>query len=317
MIGIIILNYNTWIETKKCVDSIKSHVSIKDTYKIYIVDNCSTIQISSRDKEEYERDEKIALLFSKENRGYSAGNNIGIKKAMQDGCQYFLISNSDILIVDNSIKVMKEYLNDNVNTLIVGPEIYNAENEFQYIYMLKRLDAVGKLKNMMLSTPFKVFFRKFEKSFIRKESLKLPIKVFGVSGCCFMISKKGVDLLYPLDERTFLYEEEYIIGSIVEKANFDIYVIPNTHVIHAHGVSTGGMTPYTYTCLVNSEQLYLKEYLNEKKMMCKLLVRIRKLRYLILCISKKNYRVFYKKFKNLIKDYQDEVLDFAKQRKKI
>lgn len=315
MIGIIILNYNTWNETKKCVNSIIDHLNIKkDNYRIYIVDNCSTVQISSEDKAEYEKDERITLLFSKQNRGYSAGNNIGIKKAIEDECQYVLICNSDILIVDDSIKMMKEYLDVHENTIIVGPEIYNVDNDFQSIYMLKRLDAVGKIKNMMLSTPFKCFFKKFEKSFIRREPLKSPIKVFGVSGCCFMMSRKGLELLYPLDERTFLYEEEYIIGTIVKKTKFDIYVIPNTHVIHAHGVSTGGMTPYTYTCLINSEQLYLKEYLNERDMLCKLILVIRKCKYMILCIKKKNYRNYYKKFKSDIKNYHDKVLNSTKKR---
>ena len=81
--------------------------------------------------------------------------------------------------------------------------------------------------------------------------------------------------MYPLDERTFLYEEEYIIGARLEKSCFDCFIIPNTHVIHAHGVSTGGVTPFSYQCLIESEQLYLKEYLHSNWCIRKLILLIR------------------------------------------
>ena len=36
--------------------------------------------------------------------------------------------------------------------------------------------------------------------------------VYHVSGCCFLMNRKAAETLYPLDENTFLYDEELIIG---------------------------------------------------------------------------------------------------------
>ena len=143
--------------------------------------------------------------------------------------------------------------------------------------MLTKLTAWGKIKNMCLHTPFGFLFKKFKNEFICDHQLDKPLKVFGVSGCCFMMSRDCAEYLYPLDERTFLYEEEYIIGAILENSKYSVFVIPNTYVIHAQGVSTGKISKFSYNCLIESEQLYLKEYLHTNIVMRYVIFALRKL----------------------------------------
>lgn len=274
MIGIVILNYNTWNETVECVKSIDKYKPV-DSYKIYIVDNNSSVDPTDSELLYLQKNVNVEIINSKINKGYSAGNNIGLKSALNDNCDRILICNSDILFVDDSISEMDSFLKTDSSIGIVGPQIYNKSDEFQPFYMITKLTGLGKIKNMFLHTPFKVLFKNFEKSFIRKSELSSPMKVFGVSGCCFMLNQDCLKYLYPLDERTFLYEEEYIIGAVLEKSKYKVYIIPNTHVIHAHGASTKGMTDFSYKCLINSEQLYLKEYLHTNIVLRKIILTIR------------------------------------------
>lgn len=278
MLGIVILNYNTWNETVNCCKSIKKYV--RDIqYKIYVVDNNSSEKIMPEIEDFFINEAAIELIYSCENKGYSAGNNIGIGKALDDDCKYIMICNSDVLFVDDSVRKLMVFLSENEGAGIVGPQIYNTLDEFQPFYMLSKLTAVGKIKNMFLKTPLNVFFKSFKKNFIRTQPLVEALKVFGVSGCCFMLSSECANFLYPLDENTFLYEEEYIIGVQLEKSSFEVYIIPNTHVIHAHGASTKGMSEFAYNCLIESEQYYLKEYLKTNIVLRKILFWIRKLLY--------------------------------------
>lgn len=274
MLGIIVLNYNTWKESIDCISNLQN-VLQNEVYKIYLIDNNSTKKPTDIQIKKIENFQNIKLIYSNVNNGYSAGNNIGLKEALSDKCHYILICNSDILIHDSSVQNMITFFKENKNAGVVGPQIYNVNDEFQSFYMLTRLTATGKLKNMLLKTPFKILFSNFKKTFILDHELEKPRKVFGVSGCCFMLSNECARFLYPLDERTFLYEEEYIIGARLEESCFDCFIIPNTHVIHAHGVSTGGMTPFSYQCLIESEQLYLKEYLHSNWFIRKLILLIR------------------------------------------
>lgn len=276
MLGIIILNYNTWHESIECIESIRKYLCDYD-YKIYLVDNKSPVLPTVEEEKFLCEIQNLILVKSDENRGYSAGNNIGIRMALEDNCDYIMICNSDILFVDNSIYTMIDYMNQNPNVGITGPQIYNQNDEFQPFYMLIKLTASGKIKNMLLKTPLKKFMKKFESEFILKNELQVPKRVFGVSGCCFIMSYECAKFLFPLDERTFLYEEEYIIGVRLENTGIETYIIPNTHIIHAHGASTGGISRFSLQCLIDSEQLYLKEYLHTSWIMRKCIIVIRKI----------------------------------------
>lgn len=277
-IGIIILNYNTWKESINCIESIFKYCS--SNYKIYFVDNKSSIPMTKEFQNlMFQYNDRIKYIVAKNNSGYSAGNNIGLNEAMKDNCNYFFICNSDVLFVDNTIEKMIRFMKSDDTIGIVGPQIYDLDGKFMPFNMLCKLTAIGKIKNMMLKTPMRVFLTKFRESFYLEEELTNCKKVFGVSGCCFLVSKKCLEYLYPLDEQTFLYEEEYIIGTILEKSQFDIYIIPDTRVIHAHGASTQGITKFSYKCLMESEQYYLKEYLHTNVFMRIIIYLIRKLMY--------------------------------------
>lgn len=275
IIGIVILNYNTWSDTINCINSIFKFYS-REILTIYVVDNKSPIAPTQEQYTFLKKQVNIRLVFSTENKGYSAGNNIGIKIALEEGCERILICNSDVIFIDTSLLIMNKFLDNNINVGIVGPQIYDSNYVFQPIHMLSKLTAYGKIKYMCLHTPFRILFKKFNREFIEYEELKVPMKVFGVSGCCFLMSKECAELLYPLDERTFLYEEEYIIGTILEKSSLDVYVLPNTHIIHTQGGSTGKISCFSYKCLIDSEQIYLKDYLHTNFILRKIILIVRK-----------------------------------------
>ena len=129
MIGIIILNYNTQNETVECVESIIKTTTSK--YKIYIVDNCSSDNSYAHLSKMYSNSKAIEVIKSESNRGYSAGNNIGIKKALEEGAEIVILSNSDIVYFENSIDEINKYLDSNKNIGILGPKIILQDNSIQ------------------------------------------------------------------------------------------------------------------------------------------------------------------------------------------
>lgn len=87
---IIIVNYNGSKDTLACLDSIKN-ITYKN-YKVIVVDNGS-----SEDKNilsDTISDENIQLILLNKNIGFSAGNNVGIRYALNQGADYivFLIT---------------------------------------------------------------------------------------------------------------------------------------------------------------------------------------------------------------------------------
>jgi GT2 family glycosyltransferase len=89
LVYIILVNYRGYIDT---VDCVKSLLNIKyKNYKIIIVENASS------DEDILKKDEFLnahsKILYASENKGFSDGNNIGIKYARQFKPEYILLLN--------------------------------------------------------------------------------------------------------------------------------------------------------------------------------------------------------------------------------
>lgn len=80
-IYIILVNFNNYKLTNDCINSIQ-----KSTYKnisIVIIDNASNDDSYAVLSSMYSNNESIFVIKSSENNGFSAGNNIGIKFALE------------------------------------------------------------------------------------------------------------------------------------------------------------------------------------------------------------------------------------------
>lgn len=297
MIGIVILNFNSWNLTVDCIESIEN--TNVENYKIYVVDNLSNEKMTDRFNKIKDK-KTIKFIQAKDNRGYSAGNNIGIREAIKDNCAYFLIVNSDIIFHDNSIENMKLYLNNNKKVGIVGPKVYLSSGEIQDIDMLIKTTLRVKYRLIFQKTPLKLLFCKKELKFSQpKDQVKQPFKVHSVSGCCFMISRDCIKKIYPFDETPFLYEEEVIIGTIMEANNLDTIYLTSSEVTHFHGQTTKNLKAFSYIEFVRSEIYYLRNYLNNKRIQLFPLVLIRFLKYcknvFLFSDYRKNFKQFFKR----------------------
>lgn len=301
MVGIIILNYVNWNETIKCIESIKQNEN-KCNYHIYVVDNASPIPTPEEIKQYY-NEPKITFIQKKENDGYSAGNNVGIKQAILDGCKEILIANSDIIFNKDSIYNMKKFLNENREVGIVGPKVFTPEGHLQKITFAVKTDLKGKYKYLLRKTIFSPMVKSYVDKFsARDKDLTKPFEVHSVHGCCFMMSANCVKDITPLDENTFLYQEELIIGITMEEKGYKTVYLPDSEVVHAHGQSTKHIKAFSYICLVESEFYYFKKYLKTSFIALFPLYLIRTLKYLVMSFKSKDFREnFIRYFKRTFK----------------
>ena len=99
---------------------------------------------------------------------------------------------------------------------------------------------------------------KYQGMHLQKDS---QFRDFHVSGCCFMMDRQTAELLYPLDENTFLYDEELIIGIKMKQANKQTWYNGKAIVEHHHGYTTQRNSAFMQKCIRDSEQYYCREYL--------------------------------------------------------
>jgi GT2 family glycosyltransferase len=97
-------------------------------------------------------------------------------------------------------------------------------------------------------------------------------------------------VITPLDEHTFLYEEESIIGVRMEESELKSVYFPRASVIHKHGQSTGCVKAIPYICIVQSELYYCFNYLHNKKYQVLPLYIYRTLGYFLRMLKYDAYR---------------------------
>lgn len=233
-LGVVILNYNTYEETIRCVESICTYV--KCHYSIYIVDNCSSDGSGERLVGFFAQYKDVEVLQNIKNTGYSAGNNVGIKKAEKDGCAYIAIVNSDVELLNDAFTLMIDTLENDPSVLMVGPSVVDNNGRESQIPRKKLTFRTFVLDRH----PFCDLLHRGRTGDRYYTVSNRGVTTFdgSVSGCCFVVKMEDFKSIDYFDENVFLYYEEdilaYKMASIQRKAAVNM----DAKVWHKANVST-------------------------------------------------------------------------------
>lgn len=249
----VIINYNTKALAEKLVANVKDYQSIS---KILIVDNASTDD-SYQELKKLEND-RIEVIQAKENKGFSAGMNIGAKRAIElfSKCD-IIFSNTDIIIsseetieiLQTALKMRRVAVASPVvfqeNTISRGWKIPSAKEE-----ILINLPGIGK---------------KFQKKYMFYDEDHYKGKysyVEAVSGCFFMIKSEALKRVNYFDENVFLYYEENILGEKLRNSSYTLVICNEALIIHDHSVSIDHNvgTINKFKILKTSQRYFQKKY---------------------------------------------------------
>lgn len=298
-IGIVILNYMTWSATNKCIRSIQNNVNYENI-QIYVVDNASP---NKEAKTMLVTDKQIKLIENDTNSGYAAGNNVGVSYALEDGCDYVLISNNDIAFEENAILKMQQYLESHHEYDIVAPSILSPDGIVQKCHFKKQVFYSDIWKTQ---TVFRyICQRGIDQVYGDFEFYQREQKLFAAAGCCFMMTAKCAEKVTPFDEKTFLYEEENILGVQMERLGMKTGYYPESRVIHYHDQTTRLVKPFALICWACSEIYYLSQYLSVSRCKILLLYWYRVLIFLLHGIRNAEYRKQWKDFKEKTGKYRN------------
>ena len=232
--GIVVLNYNTPEETLKCVESIRKYTSIR--YKIFVVDNKSTDDSAEKLSKRLKEQCDVQFIQSSKNGGYSAGNNIGVKAAIEDKCDVIYIMNSDVELTEDALTRMNKVLLSNDKYMIIGPRVINNDGNDTQVARKK-----VTLKTFIFSRHPFVYFRIFDKISNRKCNHS-GHKVFSfdgcVMGCCLGVRASDFERIKYFDENIFLYGEESILTYKMEKLDKLAVYDKGTKIWHKESIST-------------------------------------------------------------------------------
>ena len=288
-VSIIILNYNTPEMTAKAVEKVEKSLTVLD-YLIVVVDNgskrtsfehlCKLIKnniiINNYTNDKILKDTiniktRRVIIRSMENLGFSRGNNLGIKFAMNNfSPEYVLLMNSDVFVEQKGIveKLVKTLEKSPKKAVAIMPLVWNKykkPSNPRYQIQIRRVETFWD--TLIVNSPIlrMIFKRRFRRFIHAKE---MPffgiIKAQVLSGAFIILKTKFLVDIEFLDEGTFLYHEEVILGRKMQEK--DVYGLLNAEVrvTHLQGASNKKKNKYFVSLLfaekTKSQLYYIKRY---------------------------------------------------------
>lgn len=293
-IGFVILHYNHTEITIKCVDSILG-LEQNDRVEIVIVDNNSPNGSGERLKKYY-CDKRVKVIILDRNYGFSKANNTGYDYLVKNSsCKYIVIANNDILFIQKDMIKLLEKQYSKRKFYVAGPDVFSLYKD-QHQSPLAVAPRTEKDTQDLIDINKKKLRQVKREAFLHWLWLKVNrTKIYEIyrnktsehrkgknvkwreeqdnivlHGSCLFFSEKFLELnVYPFQPETFFYYEEDILADRCLKYNWKISYIPQIHVNHLEGASTGQKGYYKkmvfrYTNIINSGTVYLKYLRGEK-----------------------------------------------------
>lgn len=234
-VSVIIVNWNAGKYLEETINSLREKTN-DISYEIILIDNNS-----NKDEESYLYLEKliqydnVTLIKSDENLGFARANNRGMEIAKG---RNFLILNPDVVMHNNVVRILSDYLDNNVDVGMVGPKIFDINGNFQQNCIKGKpypMDTLFHLIGLAKAFPNCKALNGYALRYLNSDEIN---ECGGLSGCCMMLKKSLYEEIGGMDEQFFMYQEETDWGLRTAKTGYKTVYNPTAEITHYQGVTT-------------------------------------------------------------------------------
>jgi GT2 family glycosyltransferase len=216
-VAIILLNWNGYFHSRNCIISLSK---VNETpFDIILVDNASSDESFLKLKDEFTH---VQFIQTSYNLGFTGGNNVALKKALELNYEYVLLLNNDVFVDPNFLYHLINYLDFNPQVGAVQPLIYNHPDRY------KIWNSGGKFNRLIGKTY----------SMISNNKVKYPKKIEWISGCAFMVRASVLYQFGLFNEKYISYYEDVDLSFRIREAGYNLMLIPSSVIYHIGGASS-------------------------------------------------------------------------------
>jgi GT2 family glycosyltransferase len=226
-LSIVIVSYNARRHLEACLASLAAHPP-RLTHDIVVVDNAS--QDGSADAAAALAP-RVQLVRQPENRGFAAGNNVGIRRTRGE---LILLLNSDTLVPAGAIDRLVSRLRAWPSAAAAGPRLVNPAGRVELSF--------GPMIGPFTELRQKILVRLHERGvppvtqFVQRMTRREHL-VDWVSGAALLVCREDAEAVGLLDERYFLYTEDVDFCAALRARGRQILFTPAAEITHLRGRS--------------------------------------------------------------------------------
>lgn len=251
-VAIVILNWNSWKDTIECLESLSS-LELQN-FAVVVIDNAS--KDASRTKllewvssqnpsvtfnkviEESDIDQyhhkinatEYIYIQSARNGGFAAGNNLGIRLALNAGCEFIWLLNNDTVVEPTSLSALEQCMRKDSMIGMCGSVLryYDDRNVIQAVGGVRYNFFLGRGKQLGQGLAA-------DDITVQQLAEVIPTYISGASLCLSADFLRDVGLM---EESYFLYFEE-IDWAVRARPKWKVATAVNSVVYHKEGGSIG------------------------------------------------------------------------------
>ncbi len=226
IVGVVLINYHNYAQKylAECYESLKQLNYPQEKLKIIVVDN-DPIPESRAFLQEFNE----IIVVEQKDGNYCAGNNVGIKKAEEEGCEYIAILNMDVVVdKDWLVKLLEPF--EHI------PRIGIVQSKI----LLHQSVTPETSENLINTTGNKLNFLAFgyTENYRLSEDKYQPSENFPeigyASGCSFLIKTNLMKEIGRYDEELYMYHDDLDLSLRVKARNYKLVLAPKSIVYHKY-----------------------------------------------------------------------------------
>lgn len=238
-ISVVIVHYNTDQDTRECLDSLAQIDTDDFTYNVILVDNGSKEPL---ELPQAVLQKRVEVVRSESNLGFTGGNNLGIKYALDNyNPDFLLLLNSDTYVKPNFLQELHLHARHFPQDGIINPKIYFAKGREFHLesYLPEDLGHVIWYGGGSIDWPNLLAFHRNVDEMDRGQLETVRESEFA-TGCCALIRREVIEKIGLLDEQFFLYLEDVDLSVRARQAGYRLGFCPAAEVWHKNAGSSGG-----------------------------------------------------------------------------
>ncbi len=197
--------------------------------EIIVVDNGSHDGTVAMVREHFPH---VRLIANRENRGFTGGNNQGIRIAR---APVLFLLNPDTEVVGDAPSQLLAYLDAHPRVGMVGPKLLNADGTVQSSRRRFPTLPILFLESTWLQGLARPWLRRY---YVEDRPDDRIQPVDWITGAAMMVRRSVLDEVGLFDEGFFMYSEELDLCRRIRAAGWEIVYLPTAQVFHYVGKSS-------------------------------------------------------------------------------